>query len=186
MTALEKARTYTADEYLAMSGLPERCELIDGEIYAMSPSPNIAHQGVSMGISAEIRNFIRKNGGKCRVFAAPSDVKLDDGTVVQPDIYVVCDPDKLDEQKCNGAPDWVIEIVSPSDTKRDTIDKLKLYEAAGVREYWIVFPVEQQVLVYRFFDAPNTTGIYKFTDPITVGIYKDTSTPLIITVAEVL
>lgn len=93
-----------------------------------------------------IREHIRKNNGRCEVISALTDVRLDSNTIVVPDIFVLCAPDKLDEQKCSGAPDWVIEIVSPSNASRDYADKLHLYRKAGVREYRIIEPMNEKLL----------------------------------------
>ncbi len=116
---------------------------------------------------------------------SPSDVKLSKTDVVQPDIFVVCDPDKLDGQRCNGAPDWVIEILSPSNEKIDTVKKLDLYSSAGVREYWIVAPEEERVIVYPFA-AKKSTGIFTFDDDIPAGIYNDAAEPLNICIRKLL
>ena len=137
-----------------MEALPEgtRAELIDGVIYDMA-APTIAHQEIVSFLTWKIRDYIYSGNGKCEVFAAPFDVQLDkdDYTLVQPDISVICDKDKLSNGKrCVGAPAWVIEIVSPSS---DTIDyKVKLfkYRTAGVREYWIIDPEEERILTYYF------------------------------------
>ena len=183
MFAEKKDRRYTSDEFLAMTDLEGRYELIDGYIYDMAPAPGYIHQRLSFDLSHRINDYILGNKGKCEVLSAPSDVKLDDYNTVQPDIFVVCDHEKFDKHGCVGAPDWVIEIVSPSDTQRDTVDKLGLYSKAGVREYWIVFPEERQVLVY-LFEAPNTTGIFTFDDDIPVSIYKDAPEPLRIRISD--
>lgn len=125
----------------------ERVELIDGEVFMMAPAPARVHQSISMELSRQIANYLR--GKKCKVFPAPFDVRLfeEDGdfpedmdTVVEPDITVVCDPSKLDERGCKGAPDMVVEILSPSTQRHDRFTKFSLYQRAGVREYWIVDP----------------------------------------------
>ena len=184
MTALENEKRYTSDEFLAMTGLPECCELLDGYIY-MSPSPSQDHQRIVKRITGTIDRYISKNKGKCEVFMSPSDVKLSDYYTVQPDIFVVCDPDKLDGQKCNGAPDWVIEILSPSNEAHDLTDKLSLYKEAGVREYWIVDPMQERVIVYPF-TTTKITGIYTFDDDIPAGIYSDAAEPLNICIRKLL
>lgn len=185
MTALEKEKRYTVKEFRTLEGLPERCELIDGYIYDMAPSPSDRHQEISVGLSSRIWTYIRENNGKCKVRYAPADVDLDDKTTVQPDVFVVCDPNKFDEHGCNGAPDWVIEILSPSNQDYDLKTKLFLYSDAGVKEYWIVDPVDEKVMVY-LFGAPNTTGLYTFDDEISVGIYKDSEVPLKIRIRDIL
>ncbi|MCA9712927.1 MAG: Uma2 family endonuclease, partial [Myxococcales bacterium] len=124
---------FTYGDYRQWMG-DERWELIDGEAYLMSPAPKRRHQRASMGLSAQIANALE--GGSCQVYAAPFDVRLPDGdeadddvaTVVQPDVVVICDPAKLDDAGCRGAPDWVVEILSPSTTARDRIDKRDLYQ----------------------------------------------------------
>jgi Uma2 family endonuclease len=138
---------FTYGDYVQWQG-DERWELIDGIAHLMSPAPSMAHQRVLMELARQIANQLE--GQRCRLFPAPFDVRLprteeaDDSvdTVVQPDLVVVCDPDKLDEAGVRGAPDWVIEILSPSTTARDRIEKRDLYERTGVREYWIVHPTE--------------------------------------------
>ncbi len=179
----EMKRKYTSDEFLAMTDIEGRYELVSGEIYAMSPAPNIKHQILSKKLLKKIDDYIEDNSGKCIVLSAPTYVKLNDDDIVQPDIFVVCDPDKLDEQKCNGAPDWVIEILSPHNSDHDTVEKLALYQKSGVREYWIVDPMNEKVLVYPFEQA-KAVGIFTFTDKITAGIYKDNPEQLVISINE--
>ena len=185
MNTVKQENIYTADEFLAMTDLPERCELIDGEIYDMAPSPNFEHQNISIRLARRIGDYIDANHGKCIVLTAPFDVKLDEYRIVQPDILVVCDPDKFDKNKCNGAPDWVIEVLSPSNILHDTNTKLYLYAASGVREYWIVDPENKKVIVY-LFGKPNIIGLYTFEDDIPVTIYKDAPVPLNIRLSDIL
>lgn len=150
----------------------ERAELINGELYMMA-TPARIHQELVSGLFYEIAAYIRGNKGKCKVYPAPIAVfpHKDDSTYLEPDIIVVCDRDKLDDKGCKGAPDMVIEIVSPSSKKLDYVLKLAEYEKAGVREYWIVDPNKQCILVYRFTenDAP---AMYHFTDKVPVGIFE--------------
>ncbi len=132
----------------------ERWELIDGVPYDMTPAPNRYHQDISMNLSTEIKVFLK--GKKCKVYAAPFDVRLpganqsDDETltVVQPDISVICDRSKLDEKGCKGAPDLIIEILSPATSKKDRIIKFYTYERFGVKEYWLVSPDDKSVEVF--------------------------------------
>jgi Uma2 family endonuclease len=123
----------------------------------MSPAPRVGHARVSSDISWHLKSVVRKNKGKCEVFYAPFDVRLpkqgetaDDkiDTVVQPDICVVCDLSKIDERGCCGAPDMIVEILSPSTLKRDTNEKFTLYEESGVKEYWIVHPDSKAINVF--------------------------------------
>ncbi len=142
----------------------ERWELINGVAYGMSPAPKRDHQKVSIRITAQI--FSQLEGKSCEVYNAPLDVKLsalpgednnDIDIVVQPDILVVCDPDKLDDDGCNGAPDWVIEILSPSTAYKDGNEKLLLYEKYRVKEYWIIQPGAKMVFIYEL----DGNGVYK-------------------------
>ena len=130
----------TADDYWA---LPEgvRAELIDGELWDLA-SPSRAHQEIVMEVSARLKNHIDSHGGACKVYPAPFAVNLfaDETTFVEPDVSVVCDRGKLSERGCEGAPDFVVEVVSPSNPEMDYISKLNLYRVAGVREYWICDP----------------------------------------------
>jgi len=134
----------------------ERWELIEGEAFDMSPAPNTNHQRLSMKISGEIYNFLKDK--PCELFPAPFDVRLsemenseeqDIETVVQPDIVVICDNNKIDKKGCLGAPDLVIEILSPSTGYKDETSKLALYEKHGVKEYWIVNPEAEYIMIYH-------------------------------------
>ena len=120
-------------------------------------------------------NHVKANGGGCEVIPAPFAVNLnaDDRKWVEPDISVICDVDKLADRGCTGAPDWVVEIVSPSTSSHDYIRKLNLYANAGVREYWIINPQNRTVLVYFFEEAAFEVGQYTFQDKIKVKIYDD-------------
>ena len=132
----------------------ERWELIAGEAYAMSPAPTRTHQMILGEIFRQIANFLEDK--PCQVYIAPFDVLLPEGneaddaieTVVQPDLVVVCDASKLDEKGCRGAPDWVIEVLSPSTASKDHVRKKSLYERHGVREYWLVHPTDQLLTRY--------------------------------------
>ena len=164
---------HTLEEYYA---LPEevRVELIDGVFYDMA-SPSQIHQEISRELEYSINEYIRNKKGKCSLFHSPFDVKLFDNKddIVQPDIFVVCDRDKLDGKRCNGAPDWVIEIASPSNVTHDYVEKLSLYDKAGVREYWIVNPDDKSVVVYRFDSERPIIDTFSFEDTVKVGIYND-------------
>lgn len=166
-----------------IEALPEgtRAELFDGRIF-FNTAPTITHQNIVSFLHGTIWSYIRSKGGKCRVFPAPFDVQLnadDIYNLVQPDITVVCDPDKLSGGKrCIGAPDWVIEVVSPSTQAQDYIVKLNKYLAAGVREYWIVDPKQERVSMRNF--EKLDCNFCNFSQSATVGIYPD----LVINFAE--
>ncbi|MDY2626741.1 MAG: Uma2 family endonuclease [Lachnospiraceae bacterium] len=134
-----------------------RGELINGKMYMMAP-PGRIHQEISQYLSMMIGSYIMQHHGTCKIYPAPFAVFLnqDDFTYVEPDISVICDHDKLNDKGCQGAPDWVIEIVSPSSKTMDYYRKLALYQSAGVREYWIVDPMKEIILVYNmeYGDAP--------------------------------
>lgn len=148
--AIKGGKGYTIADIEALPA-GERAELIDGEMFRMD-TPMRTHQKIQMALSAKIWNFIAEHKGKCEVYPAPFAVyiKKDNRNYVEPDILVICDEDKLDEKGCHGAPDWAIEIVSPSSVKMDYKRKVKLYREAGVREYWIVDAEKQMVTVYDF------------------------------------
>lgn len=169
---LPQKHIYTIDD---IYNLPEghRAELIDGQIYYMAP-PNRRHQDILSFLHAAIYNHIAQNKGECKVYPAPFAVFLfaDNSKYLEPDISIICDKNKLDDHGCNGAPDWIIEIVSPSSRPMDYYTKLSLYRSAGVREYWIVDPMKQTILVYDMEHAAAPT-IYSFTDIIKVNIYDD-------------
>ncbi len=170
MNMLRKEESYTVDDIYALPD-GERAELIDGQIFYMSP-PGRTHQKISMLLSNEIVSHVRRSKGKCEVYAAPFAVFLnrDSKNYVEPDICVVCDTEKLDEKGCHGAPDWVIEIVSPSSRMMDYYTKLFKYRDAGVREYWIADPAKKRVTVYSF--EQGSMMEYLFADEIPVGIYE--------------
>ncbi len=173
MEALQERR-YTVEEFDALPE-DERYELINGELYAMA-SPTRIHQELVMRLAAKILDHIDRNNGDCRVYPGPFGVRLseEEDTVLEPDITVVCDKDKLTKKGCTGAPDWIIEIVSPSDPRHDYIDKLELYLNAGVREYWIVDPEGRGVTVYKL-EKPYMPKSYTFEDTVKVGIYDGLS-----------
>lgn len=151
---LDPNGTYTYADYLKWQ-FDESVELIRGKLYRMSPAPKRMHQSASGNLSYLIRQHF--DNQQCRVYDAPFDVRLPVQskkkpdqiyTVVQPDISVICDPAKLDDDGCLGAPDWIIEITSPRTAKKDFDEKFHLYEESGVREYWIVQPKEKAINVY--------------------------------------
>ena len=178
---LLRTDNYTAEDYW---NLPEgeRAELIDGQLITMA-TPSRIHQQLVLELSFAIRSHIKAKNGPCEVILSPFAVNLnaDDKTYVEPDVIVVCDPDKLTERECKGAPDFLIEIVSPTSRKHDYRTKMTLYADAGVREYWIVDPQKERTTIYRYEEDAAPT-IIPFSDSITVGIYGDLS----ITIADLL
>ena len=152
----------------------ERAELIDGQIFYMAP-PSTKHQRILHYFDRTIGNYIQSKSGSCEVFPAPFAVFLneDDRTCVEPDISVICSPEKLTDKGCAGAPDWIIEIVSPGSRRMDYYTKLFKYRTAEVREYWIVDPEKNRITVYNF-ESEDTTE-YTFADLVKAGIYEDLS-----------
>ena len=171
MGALAKEIIYTIEDIYALPD-GERAELIDGQIYYMSP-PSRKHQRILSFLHLEIGTYIRNNNGSCEVYPAPFAVFLneDDTTYVEPDISVICDISKLNDRGCLGAPDWIIEIVSPSSKYMDYFTKLMKYRNAGVREYWIVDPLKNLIIAYNLEE--ETVEQYNFSDKVKVSIYKD-------------
>lgn len=173
---LNRFETFTEEDYYALPD-DRRAELIDGIFYDMA-SPSTMHQQILTDIVTSIYNHIRARGMKCSVFPAPYDVKLfpeKNDNIVQPDISVICDPHKLKKNRCEGAPDWIIEIVSPGSISHDYIRKLSLYNDAGVREYWIVNPTERVVTKYVRSNEEFELNQYSFDEKIPVGISEDFS-----------
>lgn len=170
MDVLRKEEIHTINDIYALPD-GERAELIDGLIYYMAP-PGRIHQKISGYLYNEIYNHIKNNNGVCEVYSAPFAVFLneDDINYVEPDISVICDLSKLDDKGCHGAPDWVIEIVSHGSISGDYMIKLFKYRTTGVREYWIVDPDKQMVMVYGF--EKNTAERYDFNEDVPVGIYE--------------
>ena len=179
--SLPKTITYTLKDIYALPD-GERAELIDGHIYSMAP-PNRIHQKILMELCFILTNYMKVQQGSCEVYPAPFAVFIgkDDKNYVEPDISVICDKNKLTDKGCHGAPDFIIEIVSPSSRKMDYTTKNALYSDFGVREYWIVDPVKERTTVYRY-EEDAAPMIVPFSVPITVGIYQD----LVITIAELL
>ena len=140
-------------------------------------SPSIAHQDLSGELFYEIKRYIKEHGGKCKVFSAPCDLTITDNPLsyVQPDLMVVCDKSKLGKNRCEGAPDLVMEIVSQGSRLRDYVEKTKIYMDIGVREYWIVDPGKEKVLVYNFEADDNILEFHTLDETIPVNIFPDLS-----------
>jgi len=173
LSQLDLNGTYSYADYLTWQ-FNERVELIKGKISLMCPAPNVQHQQLSVYLTGML--FIYFQRKSCHLFAAPFDVSLYDRrksilqnkdifTVVQPDICVICDESKLDKQGCNGAPDWIIEIISKSTAKKDAKTKYELYAENGVKEYWLVYPAEQ---IIQQFVLNEETAQYQL-----INLYAD-------------
>ncbi|MCD5406806.1 MAG: Uma2 family endonuclease [Desulfotomaculum sp.] len=177
---LKSDKKYTYGDYLNWPG-DQRWELIAGVAYNMSPAPARKHQGISGALFTQLYNYLK--GKNCKVYHAPFDVRLPVGnekdedvqTVVQPDITVICDHSKLDDKGCRGNPDLVIEIISPATLRKDIKEKFNLYEQVGVKEYWIVYPLEKTVTVFKL-DSSGKYGrpeVYAEEEQVKVEIFDD-------------
>lgn len=171
----QEKSNFTYADYLAWDKA-ERIEIMDGQII-MQTAPSRIHQKISGEIFAQLHNFLE--GKKCEVYSAPFAVRLFEGdndtvddvqTVFEPDISVICDRDKLDEHGCKGAPDMIIEILSPSTTRHDWIFKMRRYQQAGVKEYWIVSPKEQSVQVFTLENGYKISAAYDANDIAEVNV----------------
>jgi len=173
-------RIFTYQDYLTWPE-DERWELLNGRAYNMTPAPSRKHQEISGQLHTLFNNYLK--GKPCRVYAAPFDVRLPQlqendeqiSTVVQPDIVVVCDKNKLDDRGCKGSPDLVVEITSPSTFQKDLKEKFNLYESVGVLEYWIVYPEENTICVFHLTNEEKYSRpeVYTEQDSIVVGIFED-------------
>jgi len=148
----------------------QRGEIIDGKLYLMTP-PNTEHQRLIFRLARRIADFIDARQEKSEVFLAPFSVFLreDESSYVEPDISVVCDPGKVDENGCKGAPDWIIEIVSPYSYFHDHVRKANAYQLCGVREYWIVDPLKKLVTQY-LFSISEEQNTYSFDQPVAAEV----------------
>lgn len=167
----KKSGGYSVMDY---ESLPSdiKVELIDGYFYDMA-SPSKIHQTILIEMLFQLKSQISKNKGKCKVFIAPSDVQLDDDdkTVVQPDLFILCNKDMIkDVKRTHGAPEFVVEVLSDTTRRKDMTLKLNKYMNAGVKEYWIVDPDKHYIIKY-FFDKMELANIYTFDDVIPLEIY---------------
>ncbi|OAA94111.1 Uma2 family endonuclease [Clostridium coskatii] len=174
-------RIYTYEDYLKFTD-DKPVEIIDGRISAMSPAPSRIHQMIVSKLLIAIGRYIEDNKGECEVYTAPFDVILkndDEDTIhskniIQPDISVICDKNKLNDKGCVGSPDMIVEVISPFNPSNDYVRKLNLYEQFKVREYWIINPMEQNILVYTLTDnGYNAPKLYSFNDKVKVNIYDN-------------
>jgi Uma2 family endonuclease len=180
--AYEEERKWTYADYKEWELKPgERFELIDGVAYAMA-APNTEHQIIASNLNGEFYNFLK--GKKCQVIPAPFDVRLfyeedeSDDTVVQPDLVVVCDPAKLGKEGCEGAPDLVIEILSPSNTAIEMHRKLGLYQDAGVREYWVIDPDQKLIEIYRLNNDHYEPYMLRLGDTVLSPLFPGLAIPV--------
>ncbi|KRT14737.1 restriction endonuclease [Pedobacter ginsenosidimutans] len=174
---LDASLTYSYSNYLNWL-FPERVELIKGKIFKMSPAPSRVHQEVAGNIFLKLGNFL--DGKLCKVYSAPFDVRFpkeskadkDVYTVLQPDICVICDKSKLDARGCIGAPDLVVEVLSPGNTKMELLNKYKVYEEFGVKEYWVVSQSDQSILIYTLNDSGKfqPSKIFTHSEKITSSV----------------
>ena len=187
LSQLDPNGTYSYADYLKWQ-FKERVELFRGKIMEMSPAPSIRHQQVAFQLSMQLGNSLGTNS--CQIFFAPFDVRLYNRkksikadkqifTVVQPDFCIICDSTKLaDGQSCNGAPDLVVEILSPGNSKREMKDKFELYEEAAVREYWLVHPLDESVQIYVLNEAERYIGLPPATEVARSAIFPELSVDL--------
>ena len=165
-----KQGSYTINDYRALPD-EQRVELIDGYFYDMA-SPTYFHQMIAGEVYRQIANYIYEQNGLCQPLVSPIDVQLDcdEKTMVQPDVVILCDRDKAKKWGIFGSPDFVLEVISPATKKKDCMKKLGKYEKAGVREYWIVDPYQEVLLVY-FFESESCPVIYGLNQSVPIGIY---------------
>jgi Uma2 family endonuclease len=179
LSDLDISKTYTYADYLKWT-FDERLELIKGKIFKMSPAPGSVHQLVSGAVFNELYNYLK--GKPCKVFSAPFDVRfirrsVDDAaitTVVQPDICVICDLNKIDAKGCIGAPDIMVEILSPGNNRKELQNKYEVYEEAGVLEYWVIHPQEKTFLKYTLINNSfQPSRLLTIGDEVTTPILPD-------------
>lgn len=176
LSQLDFEKQYTYKDYISWE-LQEQVELIQGYLFRMSPAPSSDHQEICLNIGSAMHVFLKNK--KCKVFMAPYDVRFynpdDPGmiitNVVQPDICVICDLHKIDHRGCHGSPDLIVEILSPSTSEKDLNHKYELYGSHGVREYWVVFPTEKSMLIYKL----DKSGEYVSSRLFTRGDLVDSS-----------
>ncbi len=177
--AVDPLKKYSYADYLTWPD-DERWEIIEGKAWDMSPAPTTSHQIIVVELTVILGNYLK--GKKCRVLVSPFDVRLLDeesDSVVQPDLSVICDPSKLDKQGCKGAPDIVIEILSPSTAFKDETRKFKLYEKHKVREYWIINPETYHIMVYAHTGSEYAKpDYYRKNDILKSQVLEDLEIPL--------
>lgn len=163
--------SYTVEDYRALPD-EQRVELIDGYFYDMA-SPTFLHQRIAGEVYRQIANFIMDKDGRCLPVVSPVDVQLDcdEKTMVQPDVAILCDDSKVKRWGVYGAPDFVLEVISPSTKRKDYTKKLSKYMDAGVKEYWILDPYQEKLIVY-FFESEVCPTIYGLDQPVPIGIYN--------------
>ena len=181
LSQLDPSGTYSYADYIKWQ-FEQRVELLRGKLFEMSPAPSVRHQRIVGEIHVNLHKYF--TGELCQLFIAPFDVRLynrkksikaskDIYTVVQPDVCVICDSTKLDEQGCNGAPDLVVEVLSPGNTKREMNQKFDLYQEAGVQEYWLVEPADEVVFVYVLNEQGQYIGLRPMTEMLESALFPD-------------
>ncbi len=177
---IDESLTYSYSNYMNWV-FDERLELIKGKIFKMSPAPSRLHQQVSVNLLKALAIFLE--GKSCKIYTAPFDVRFpkkskadkDIYTVLQPDLCVICDKSKLDDRGCLGAPDLVIEILSPGNNKKELLNKYEVYEEFGVKEYWIVSPGDKTVLIYTLDEAGKyqPSKLFTLSEEVTSTVLPD-------------
>lgn len=181
LSQLDPAGTYSYADYIKWQ-FDQRVELLRGKLFEVSPATSVRHQRIVGEMHVDLHNYFV--GKPCQLFIAPFDVRLynrkksintskDIYTVVQPDVCVICDGTKLDEQGCNGAPDLVVEVLSPGHTKREMNQKFDLYQEAGVQEYWLVEPADEAVFVYALNEQGQYIGLRPMTETLESALFPD-------------
>lgn len=166
----KKADSYVYEDYLRF---PDdlRCEILDGQIYDMTPAPSVKHQTVAGKIFHLLLSHLETGGYPCRVFIAPTDVVLAEDQVVQPDVFLVCDQRKIQERAIFGSPDAVFEVLSPFTEVKDRREKMRVYELSGVQEYFLVHPDHEFIEQYSLHgEAYRRKGLYSGEDTFSVGV----------------
>lgn len=171
-TAKKPGNGFTYKDYSSWPN-DERWEIIDGEAYLMTPAPLVRHQKISMYLSTQFANFLKGTG--CQPFHAPTDVVFDDRNIVQPDLLLICDKSKITDKNIQGAPDLIVEILSPSTALKDKREKKALYERFGVREYLSVYPAEELVERFAITDEGrfSTEEVFGWNETLPLAIFPE-------------
>ena len=171
MNTVLKDKRLNWQDYLSFPS-DERWEMIDGSPFAMAPAPSVPHQRLIRDLTCKLSDFLGKSG-KCELFVSPCDVKLSETDIVQPDLFVVCDKNKIKATHIDGAPDLVVEVISPNSISFDRFKKMLLYAKFGVREYWIVTPEPALVEVFSLEgETFRVHGVFDYNSVLTSVRFK--------------